>query len=266
LGSAPLSAVMGHTVRMPSVAALTIAPVKALAGVRRHEVRLDWDGVADDRRLLLLGPDGSVVTQRRHPSLTAVVPDLDLSRGSLRVTFPDGTDATSELRPTGEPLHATLFGKARSGRPVAEAVSDALSDYVGESLRLLLADSVGVGWDEGPVSLVSTSSVMAVDAPAGERASAADRFRMMVVVDDAHAYEEDSWVGRNLQLGTATVRVSHRLGRCVVIDHSPVTGSKDWPGVRTIARTRGPDSVTLGVIAEVLRPGTVTVGDRLEVL
>jgi uncharacterized protein len=257
---------MGHTVRMPSVAALTIAPVKALAGVRRHEVMLERGGVAEDRRLLLLGPDGSVVTQRRHPSLTAVVPDLDLAQRSLRVTFPDGTVACSDLRPTGEPLHATLFGKARSGRLVAAGVSQALSEYVGEPVRLVLADTVGVGWDEGPVSLVSTSSIMAVGAPHGEGSSAADRFRMLVEVDDVLAYEEESWVGRDLRLGEATLRVSHRLGRCVVIDHSPVTGSKDWQGVRTIARTRGPDSVTLGVIAEVVRPGTVRVGDCLEPL
>lgn len=257
---------MGHTVRMPSVAALTIAPVKALAVVRRQEVMLQRGGVAEDRRLLLFGADGSVVTQRRHPTLTSVVPDLDLAQGLLRVTFPDGTLATSELRPNGEPLHATLFGKPRSGQAVAAAVSHALSEYVGESLRLVLADSVGVGWDEGPVSLVATSSIMAVGAPADEVAPAADRFRMLVEVESAAAYEEESWVGRDLRLGEATVRVSHRLGRCVVIDHSPVTGAKDWPGVRTIARTRGPDSVTLGVIAEVLRPGTVRVGDRLEVL
>jgi len=257
---------MGHTVLMPSVAALTIAPVKALSSVRRHEVMLERDGVAEDRRMLILGPDDSVVTQRRHPSLTAVVPDLDLARRSLRLTFPDGTVATSELRPTGDPLHATLFGKARSGRLVAATVSEALSEYVGEHVRLVLADPVGVGWDEGPVSLVSTSSIMAVGAPTGDACSAADRFRMLVEVTDALPYEEDSWVGRDLQLGEATVRVSHRLGRCVVIDHSPVTGAKDWPGVRTIARTRGPDSVMLGVIAEVVRPGTVRVGDCLEQL
>src|SRR3954454_10335465 len=118
---------MRHTVVMPSVAALTIAPVKSLASVRRHEVMLERGGVAEDRRLLLLGPDGSVVTQRRHPSLTAVVPDLELAQRSLTVTFPDVTVACSELLPTGDPLHAPLFGKARSGLLVAAAVSEALS-------------------------------------------------------------------------------------------------------------------------------------------
>jgi uncharacterized protein YcbX len=248
---------------MPSVAALTIAPVKALAAVRRHEVVLEPGGVAEDRRLLLLGQDGSVVTQRRHASLTSVVPDLDLARGSIRVAFPDGTVATSELQPTGELLHATLFGKPRSGRLVAGEVSHALSEYVGESVRLVLADTVGVGWDEGPVSLVATSSITAVGAPAADGASPADRFRMLVEVEGVLAYEEGSWVGRDLRVGQATVRVSHRLGRCVVIDHSPVTGVTDWPGVRTIAAVRGPRTVTLGVIAQVREPGCVRVGDGL---
>src|SRR3954469_23284434 len=95
---------LGETGAMPTVDALTIAPVKALAAVRRIAVRLDSDGVAEDRRLFLLRPDGTVATQRRHPTLTAVVPDLDLDGRSISVTFPDGTVATSDLQPHGELL------------------------------------------------------------------------------------------------------------------------------------------------------------------
>jgi uncharacterized protein YcbX len=255
-----------HTVPVPSIVALTVAPVKALAAVRRQSVVLERDGVADDRRLFLLRPDGSVATQRRHSSLTAVVPDLDLARRSLSVRFPDGTAASSALDPSGELLHATLFGKARTGRRVAGAVEDALSAYVGERLRLVLAGAPGVGWDEGPVSLVSTSSVAGVGAPAEDGAARSARFRMLVEVDGTTAYEEDSWVGRDVRLGGATISVSHRLGRCMVIEHSPVTGAKDWRGLRTIARLRGPDTVDLGVIATVRSPGIVRVGDPADVV
>lgn len=250
---------------MPSIVALTVAPVKALAAVRRQAVLIEPGGVPDDRRLFLLRPDGTVATQRRHPGLTAAVPDLDLEQRSLSVTFPDGTVATSELNPSGEPLAAVLFGKTRSGRAIPGAVADALSEYVREPVRVVLADSTGVGWDEGPVSLVSTSSMSAVGAPAAEPGSPGNRFRMLVEVDGTAAYEEESWVGRDVRLGEATVRVSHALGRCVVIDHSPVSGTKDWPGVRTIAELRGADTVTLGVIAQVRTPGVVRVGDRAEV-
>jgi uncharacterized protein len=248
---------------VPTVDALTIAPVKALAAVRRLAVRLDPDGVAEDRRLFLLRPDGSVATQRRHPTLTGVVPDLDLAEESLSVTFPDGTVARSELRTVGEPVHATLFGKARTGRLVAGEVADALSSYVGEPLRLVLGP-VGVGWDEGPVSLVSTASIDAVGVPTEPAVDPAARFRMLLEVGGLGTYEEEDWVGQDLRVGEAVVAVSHRLGRCVVIEHSPRTGAKDWAGVRALAELRGPDTVTLGVIATVRRPGVVRVGDVVE--
>src|SRR3954454_24173184 len=244
---------LGETGAMPTVDALTIAPVKALAAVRRLAVRLDPDGVAEDRRLFLLRPDGSVATQRRHPTLTAVVPDLDLAGESLSVTFPDGTVVRSDLRPVGEPLHATLFGKARTGRLVPGEVAEALSAYVGERLRLVLGP-VGVGWDEGPVSLVSTASVGAVGVPQEPAVDPAARFRMLLEVGGLGPFGEEDWVGRDLQVGEAVVAVTHRLGRCMVIEHSPRSGAKDWPGVRALAELRGPQAVTLGVIGTVRSP------------
>ena len=86
---------------------------------------------------------------------------------------------------------------------------------------------------------------------------------MLMEVGGTSAYEEDTWVGRDVGVGQSTITVTHPLGRCVVIDHSPVTGVTDWPGVRTIAAVRGPRTVTLGVIAQVREPGCVRVGDGL---
>jgi len=248
---------------MPTVDALTIAPVKALAAVRRLAVRLDADGVAEDRRLFLLRPDGSVATQRRHPALTGVVPDLDLAEESLRVTFPDGTVARSDLSPVGDPVQATLFGKDRPGRLVPGEVAAALSSYVGEPLRVVLGP-VGVGWDEGPVSLVSTASVTAVGVPTEPAVDSAARFRMLVEVGGLAPFDEEDWVGRDLRIGEAVVAVTHRLGRCVVIEHSPRTGAKDWPGVRALADLRGAQAVVLGVIGTVRDPGVIRVGDAVE--
>jgi uncharacterized protein len=246
------------------VAVLRIAPVKGLAAIRRERVRLVAGGVPEDRRLFLLAADGSVVTQRRYPRLTQVVPDLDLSRGTLSVRLPDGVTATSPLEPVGARVAATLFGKDRSGRMLPGAVEQALSDVAGEPLRLVLAEQIGVGWDEGPVSVIGRASAEAVGTPVGAGSEAGDRYRMLVEVEGTAAFEEDNWIGLLLGLGTARLRVSHPLGRCVVINHSPATGAPDWDGLRTLA-ARGRDRMSLGVIAEVERPGEVAVGDRVSI-
>lgn len=246
---------------MAVVAALRVAPVKGLATVLRDQVHLDAHGVAEDRRLFLLDRDGAVVTLRRHPQLVAAIPDLDLEAGVLRVTLPDGAVASSPLGDVTQPVAATLFGKERHGRVLPGAVADALSNVVGEPLRLVVADATGVGWDEGPVSILGQSSAQAVGGEHHDRA----RYRMLVEVQDTAPYEEDTWVGHQLEMGDARVQVTHPLERCAVITKSPTTGAQDWDGLRVLAQRRGRDRLCLGVIAEVVKTGRVTVGSPVRV-
>lgn len=246
---------------MAVVARLRVAPVKGLATVLRDQIHLDEEGVAEDRRLFLLDRDGAVVTMRSHPQLVQVVPDLDLDGALLGVTLPDGAVVSSPLRDAAQPVSARLFGKERNGRVLPGAVADALSHIAGEPLRLVLADATGVGWDEGPVSILGQASAAAVG---GDDHDAA-RYRMLIEVEGTAAYEEDTWVGRQLDLGDARVRVTHPLERCVVITKSPTTGSPDWDGLRVLAEQRGRDRLCLGVIAEVVKPGRVEVGAPVRV-
>lgn len=247
---------------MPFVTTLRVAPVKGLASVIRDEVWLDAAGVAEDRRVLLLDDDGAVITLRSHPRLVRIVPDLDLAGGVLSVTMPDGTVAASELADAGTLLHTSLYGKQRAGHELPGDVADALTSAAGERVRVMVADTTGVGWDEGPVSLLGSSSAAALGGPDADAA----RYRMLVEIDGTQPYEEDTWVGRDVALGDAVVHVTQQLGRCVIITHSPVTGEKDWDGLGALARERGPGQLCLGVIAAVTRPGAVRVGSPVRAL
>lgn len=242
---------------MAQVRTLRVAPVKGMATITRARVHLEERGVAEDRRLFLLDAGGAVVTMRTHPELVRLVPDLDLDRGVLAVRGPDGLAAVSDLGDLGEPVAAELFGKARTGRVLRGEVPEAVSALAGEPLRLVLAEGPGVGWDEGPVSLVGRASVTAVGSPDGQ----STRYRMLVELEGTAPYEEDGWVGRRLAVGGARVQVTHRLGRCAVITRSPATGARDWDGLRALGAVRGDAGVHLGVIAEVAAPGVVAVGD-----
>jgi uncharacterized protein YcbX len=243
---------------MATVGTLRVAPVKGLATVTRERVRIDHDGVAEDRRLFLVDDGGAVVTLRSHPELVQVAPDLDLDQGLLTVRLPDGTTASSHLDAVGEELRTELFGKGRAGRVLGGEVGPALSEVAGVRIRAVLAEQVGVGWDEGPVSLVGRASAAAVGGPAGDLA----RYRMLIELDGTEPYEEDTWVGREVDVGEARVRVTQPLARCVIITRSPATGDRDWDGLKALAAARGNDHVCLGVIAEVVRPGHVGRGDR----
>jgi len=73
---------------------------------------------------------------------------------------------------------------------------------------------------------------------------------------------EDSWVGRELRLGAATVLVRGTVPRCAVVDVNPDDGVLDVPVLRTFAGyRRGESEVHFGVDAVVVAPGTVHAGD-----
>lgn len=239
---------------MAVVATLRVAPVKGLATVTRDRIWIDADGVAEDRRVFLLDDRGAVITIRSHPQLVAVTPDLDLQRGVLSVTLGDGAVASSHLAEAAEPVEAHLFGRQRPGRVLHGDVARALSAAAGEQVRVIVADRTGVGWDDGPVSIIGRSSAAVIGAP--DRA----RYRMLVELDETSPYEEDTWVGYDVELGQARVHVTHQLQRCVVVTRSPATGEKDWDGLHALAQARGRDQLCLGVIAEVSVPGQVSVG------
>lgn len=241
---------------MAVVATLRVAPVKGLGTVTPLAVWLDRHGVAEDRRVLLLDDAGAVITLRSHPSLVRVVPDLDLGGGTLSVTLPAGDRVTSPLADVQEEVTAHLYGKDRPGKRLPGDVAAALSEMAGERVHVVLAERTGVGWDEGPVSMLGRASATAIGGADRDRA----RYRMLVEIDGTEPFEEDTWIGRRVELGDAMVRVTHQLERCVIITQSPQTGQKDWDGLKVLARERGRDLLCLGVIAEVEQPGRVSVG------
>ena len=118
-----------------------------------------------------------------------------------------------------------------------------------------------------PVSLVSLASVERIGAEGGRDGSiGAGRFRMLLEVDGLQAHEEDSWLGRSVHVGAATIYVAKHCARCVITTMNEATGESDFPTLKTIARYRGVDDgdLNFGMYASVLQPGTIRVGDPVE--
>jgi uncharacterized protein YcbX len=94
-----------------------------------------------------------------------------------------------------------------------------------------------------------------------------ERFRSTFLVDsgDLEPHVEDSWVGKELRVGTARVRVSGVIPRCAVIDLEPSSGRRDARVLQTLAGYRREDGdINFAVHAVVTEPGCVATGDDIE--
>ena len=90
---------------------------------------------------------------------------------------------------------------------------------------------------------------------------------MLIEVSGCEPHEEDTWMGTEVRVGGAVLRVVETDDRCVITSRDPDTGAKDFDTLKTIAAYRGDDQeggLPFGVYADVVEPGTIRIGDPVE--
>jgi uncharacterized protein YcbX len=245
------------------VAALAIAPVKGMRTVPADALELVESGPVGDRAFHVREADGQLALTTRNPRLVQVVPSWDRGEDELALTFPDGRRVAGPVA-RGETVTTAFYdGRPVPGRIVEGPFAAALSEHLGRAVQLVANDEGVVGGDDHPVTLMSDGSLAAVSEALDGAVIDPRRFRMTIAVEGAHAWEEDAWAGREVAIGTATLRVTVPTERCVVTMRDPDDGHGDLPILRALAHLRGKRDVAFGVWCDVAVPGTVRVGDAV---
>jgi uncharacterized protein YcbX len=255
---------------MPTIARFSIAPVKSMALHHPEEIRLERHGAVGDRCFYVIDADGALVGGSKFGPLVRIRSDVDEREQRLRLEFPDGSVVEGSTDARGDAVTTDFWGRRTSGSVVPGPWAQALSEYAGRPLRLARPDVPGDARDELPVSLLSLASAEKLSADSGsDRPRDSRRFRMLVELGGCEPYEEDTWEGRRLRLGSALVKVLGPIPRCVVTTQGPDTGEKDFSTLRAIGEHRGRGrngTLDFGVYGTVLEPGTARVGDAAELL
>lgn len=250
------------------VEAMYIAPVKSLGLAAVERARLDKPGIAGDRAFFIVDERGRLFTQREHGALVQIAASYDAASGKLRLTFPGG-QVVSGVAEAGETVSARFFGERDvRGHQVRGEWSETLSDFAGRRLRLVKAAQAGGAFDGYPISMCSAGSLEALARAAGREAVDGRRFRQNIYISARQAHVEDTWIGREVQIGGAVLRVKAADPRCVMTTHDPDTGSIDMNTLKLIASYRAdqPKEVNFGVYCTVAQPGDVAVGDEVRPL
>jgi uncharacterized protein len=248
-----------------AVAALHLAPVKGLRLVEVDALDVRAPGALGDRAFHLREADGTIASTQRTPRLLQVVPAWDPRRGELALAFPDGTRVAGPVERGAAVTTAFWDGRPVAGRVVEGPFGPALSEHAGRPVELVVHDDRESGGDVQPMSLMSSASLRALGAALGGDVDGR-RFRMTMTIDGVRAWEEHGWVGRDVRVGDAVLRVDSLCERCVVTTRDPESGRTDAPVLKALAELRGKDDVTFGVWCGVAAPGRVRVGDVAEPL
>ncbi len=238
---------------MTRVVRLLLTPVKSLRLAECAAVEIGPEGVEGDRAFFLLGDDGSSLRGPRRLPLCRMT--ADWADGALTIHLPDGRVVSGEPV-VGAALRARWDMDLEVDAEFVEGPwAEALSEACGEPIRLARVTGGRGGWSGFPVSVIGGPSIDALGlGPVDPR-----RFRMLVETAGGAPFQEDGWVGRDVRIGDAVVRVEEACARCAVTSVDPETGERDVDALRAMVAAKG--AADLGVYASVVEPGTVRVGD-----
>lgn len=224
------------------VTALRRYPVKSMGGEELDSVLLDSRGLAGDRWYAVEDADGhfaSAKNTRRFRRHDAVL-------GYSAATVGSGAqDSRVEVSRGGQSWIV--------GTPSLDAE---LSSACGVPVQVT-PESAVQHQDAGQVSIVGTAT-LAWCAERWDIDADPRRLRVNIVVSTTSPFEEEGWIGRELAIGSAHLRVADRIERCRTIDLPQDGASALGRWLRPLAAER---DMCVAVYADVTLPGTVSVGD-----
>ena len=201
-------------------------PVKTLAGVPIEVAELTPIGIPGDRIVHVRGPEGVRTSRRQHLLL--------------------GLSGT--LGPDGQPLV--------NGLPWNSAEALALVRRAAGSDAWLETNESVERFDVLPLLVATDGAVAAFGRDVR-------RLRPNILIGGVAGMDETRWPGGELHIAEAVVRLDSLRGRCPMTTVDPDSLERDPEVLRDIGRRFGG---RLALNAEVLRPGTIRVGDPVELV
>jgi uncharacterized protein YcbX len=202
-------------------------PVKSLAGELLPEADVSAEGLAGDRRLLIINErTGRLVTARSHPRLLALKATLG----------PDG-EALIDGRPWDSPESAAAIVAAAGARA-----------------RL-------IRWD-GPERFDILPLLVATDGAIAAFGYDRRRLRPNIVIGGVPGLAERRWPGQRARIGAAVLAFAQLRDRCVMTTYDPDTQAQDNAVLRRIVADF---DGKLALDTAVITGGRIAVGDAVSV-
>lgn len=215
-------------------------PVKSLGGYPLAKAQLTARGFADDRRWMLVDPQGQFYTQREYAHFAEWIAMCAGDGLTIRHRNDPGRQLIIErARPTqGKPLRVTVWDDTVEALPVGPDADRWLSEELQLPCRLVYMPPHSmrpvdpdyarpgeiVSFADGfPYLVTNTASLRELERRL-DRELSMTRFRPNIVIATDTPFAEDHW--QHLRIGGEDLRLPKPCGRCQVVTIDQETGAR----------------------------------------
>lgn len=267
---------------MARLSAIHIYPVKSMGAQSLKQARVCPEGLAGDRRFMVIKPSGDFITARTHPVLQLITPlgqDEEFHAGRLRLSYPGQPDLALDVSEFEKAPVKTQIWKDGFEALSIHALADTwISTLLGEPARLIWLGETSnrfrekldtrVSFADGyPLLLISEASLTDLNLRA-DAISQMSQFRTNLVVSNTAAFAEDGW--KHIRIGEVEFLLAKPCSRCVMTTIIPGTDKFHPQGepLATLSRFRKTQQgdVNFGQNLIALNEGIIREGDDVEIL
>lgn len=263
------------------ITSLFIYPIKSLAGISLNDSFVESRGLKFDRRWMLVNQHNQFITQREHPRMAMLQPEITESSIIVRHRKQNIDPITIALAaPNSSPEMVTIWDDTCPAKEVSKEANDWFSKVLEMDCRLMYmhdasirqadqryaineADKVSFA-DGYPVLMVSEESMNQLNQKMGLDYSI-ERFRPNVVFKGANPHQEDTL--RKVQIGEVELYGVKPCARCVLTTIDPQTTEQGKEPLKTLSKYRKLNNkILFGENFIPANEGQIAVGDKLRIL
>jgi uncharacterized protein YcbX len=248
---------------MPTIAALYRYPVKGLSAEPLARATLAAGGTIPFDRAYAIenGASGfDRLSPRTLPKINFLMLMRNESLAELDTRFDDASSTLTIRRQGAIVAEGNL--DTPEGRRTIEAFFDTFSaDDLRGPTTVLAAP--GFSFSDSPrkvVSLINLETLRTMERDFGDAIDPV-RFRGNILFEGSPAWQEFDWIGKTLNVGSATVEVIQRIERCAATNVNPHIAERDLNIPRSLMKRYG--HAHCGVYATITGAGAIAVGDTI---
>lgn len=232
---------------MVRISGLVVYPVKGLRGIELAEAAVEPQGLAGDRRWMLIDEDNIFLSQRTTPRMCLYRTRLD--DGRLTVHAPDG-DSLAIGEPEGDRIRVEVWEDECDALLVSPSADEWFSRQLGIPCRMVYMpdDAIRpanqkyakpgdrVGFADGfPVLVASEASLEDLNSRL-QSPIPMNRFRANILFTGCDAFAEDAWP--SFEVGGVSFRAAKHCVRCQVTTTNQDTAEIGKEPLTTLASYR----------------------------
>jgi MOSC domain-containing protein len=264
---------------MITLSSLIYYPIKACRGFEVEAWQVESMGLAFDRRMTVVTPEGMFLTQREYPRLALVMPGLQNDCLTLSAPNYDSMQLTTQT--TGTPWPVTIWhGQKVQAIDQGEEAAQWFSGWLGTAVRLVhIADGYKrlvnekytvspddhTGFADGyPILIASEESLQDLNTRLASPVPM-NRFRPNIVVQGCEPFAEDTW--NRIQIGDVKLAIVKPCARCEVTTIDKVTLERSKEPLKILGKYRKQElGVIFGQNVIPLNEGRLQLGMNVEIL